>query len=1090
MRTTTLVNGSHSDRLEKLTMENGQCSFLVSLTKYKRRKISAVRDFPAGCGRYAQRLSLRPTEATGTALTNILENVSFKDGRGDGLENGTSDLLSDLRQVVAATKEDIIPDLLDHKFLLPANESIAISNGNGLNKRVVRKYPPRRRVSAIREFPPFCGRNASPLGKEESLEVLSSPKNKSVGLEKSECEMIDKTSTEAVIVDVRQTAGDALDGDLCKIKFERKNSKVTGDTVQSKESAKLLVSTKNKFFGQVNIDDTPLTGSVKGDVKQTLGDVPPKESLEVLASPKNKSCDPEKSRPGMNDKPSTEIVNVDLKQTVEDIPAGDSYMNELELNGAKVIKDKIQHECDKNATTDDNVVSSEMKVDQEERENCNEPPFEEKLYWWDHEFETVVGKDNNDVEGSEEHVGKEIVVYSGEKTPDEKCSVTSDYQNQSQVADVASLEVAPNRVIVHGLLAPSNSLWQEMGARKSKLTAGPGKSESKEKKLDVINMVERQKTKITARKKVDGNDAKGKSLKNISAETASQGAGQLVIWDKEDSVRHNGRDDPHVVPKSRGNDVFIFPICPVDSSSTDQDNDAIVARHKVRETLRLFQGVYRKFLQEEETKSKEGGQACKRIDFRAAHFLKEKNKYINTHKILGAVPGVEVGDEFQYRVELHIIGLHRPIQGGIDFVREGGKILATSIVASGGYADDLDYSDVLIYTGQGGNVMNSSKEPEDQKLERGNLALKNSMYENNPVRVIRGCELSDGKSEGKSSRTYVYDGLYLVEKFWQDVGPHGKLVFKFQLERIPGQPELAWKEVKKVKKYNVREGVCVDDISKGKEVIPICAVNTIDDEKPPPFKYITSLIYPDWCKPTPPKGCNCTTRCSDSAKCACAVKNGGEIPFNHNGAIVEVKPLVYECGPSCRCPPSCPNRVSQHGIKFQLEIFKTKDRGWGVRSLNFIPSGSFICEYLGEFLSDKEAEARTGNDEYLFDIGNNYNDNTLWEGLSTLMPSSVSASDEIVEDSEGFTIDAAEYGNVGRFINHSCTPNLYAQNVLYDHEDKRIPHIMLFAAENIRPLEELTYHYNYVVDQVRDSNGNIKKKSCFCGSHECTGRLY
>ncbi|EXC02084.1 Histone-lysine N-methyltransferase, H3 lysine-9 specific SUVH5 [Morus notabilis] len=369
---------------------------------------------------------------------------------------------------------------------------------------------------------------------------------------------------------------------------------------------------------------------------------------------------------------------------------------------------------------------------------------------------------------------------------------------------------------------------------------------------------------------------------------------------------------------------------------------------------------------------------------------------MNAHKILGAVPGVEVGDEFQYRVELHIIGLHRPIQGGIDSVRVGKKILATSIVESGGYADDLDYLDVLIYTGQGGNVMNSSKEPVNQKLERGNLALKNSMYEKNPVWVIRGCELSDGKSEGKSSRTYVYDGLYLVEKFWQDVGPHGKLVFKFQLERVPGQPELAWKKV------------------------------------------ATVLLN------------------AQLLQNARVVKNGGEIPFNHNGAIIEVKPLVYECGPSCRCPPSCPNRVSQHG--------------------------SFICEYLGEFLSAKEAEARTANGEYLFNIGNNYNDNTLGKGLSTLMPRSV-------EDGEGFTIDAAEYGNVGRFINHSCTPNLYAQNVLYDHEDKRIPHIMLFAAENIRPLEELTFHYNYVADQVRDSNGNIKK-SCFCGSHECTGRLY
>ncbi|GAY62168.1 hypothetical protein CUMW_215660 [Citrus unshiu] len=385
------------------------------------------------------------------------------------------------------------------------------------------------------------------------------------------------------------------------------------------------------------------------------------------------------------------------------------------------------------------------------------------------------------------------------------------------------------------------------------------------------------------------------------------------------------------------------------------------------------------------------------------------------------------------------------------------------------------------------NLLPPSKSPSEEiikaKGSEGSYSLANSIHEQNPVRVIRG------DTKALESRTYIYDGLYLVERYWQDVGSHGKLVFKFKLARIPGQPELSWKVVKKCKKSKVREGLCVDDISQGKELIPICAVNTVDDENPPSFKYTTNIIYPDWCRPVPPKGCDCTNGCSELGKCACVAKNGGELPYNHNGAIVQAKPLVYECGPSCKCPPSCYNRVSQQGIKFQLEIFKTEARGWGVRSLNSIPSGSFICEYAGELLEEKEAERRTSNDEYLFDIGNNYNDGSLWGELSNVMPEAPSSSCGVVEDG-GFTIDAVEYGNVGRFVNHSCSPNLYAQNVLYDHEDKRMPHIMLFAAENIPPLQELTYHYNYVIDQVYDSSGNIKKKSCFCGSSECTGRLY
>ncbi|GMP74061.1 hypothetical protein CsSME_00031592 [Camellia sinensis var. sinensis] len=110
------------------------------------------------------------------------------------------------------------------------------------------------------------------------------------------------------------------------------------------------------------------------------------------------------------------------------------------------------------------------------------------------------------------------------------------------------------------------------------------------------------------------------------------------------------------------------------------------------------------------------------------------------------------------------------------------------------------------------------------------------------------------------------------------------------------------------------------------------------------------------------------------------------------------------------------------------------------------------------------------------------------DDLSTLKLDAQSTPNEVVED--GFTIDAAECANVGRFVNHSYSPNLYAQNVLYDHEDKKMPHIMFFAAENIPPLQELTYHCNYSVDEIRDSNDNIKKKNCYCGSEECTGRMY
>ena len=516
-------------------------------------------------------------------------------------------------------------------------------------------------------------------------------------------------------------------------------------------------------------------------------------------------------------------------------------------------------------------------------------------------------------------------------------------------------------------------------------------------------------------------------------------------------------------------------ICSKDQIS--KDHQAIGNNSRVQGALNLFQELLEKLRREAILTGKKN--VLRKLPVTAAMTLKRQQKWVNTTKRLGHVSGIEVGDTFCYRVELAIIGLHSHFQNGIDYMEKDGKVLAISVVDSGRYANDKESSDVLIYLGQGGNPMvGYNKQPEDQKLERGNLALKNSMDAKTPVRVTRGFQAMKVTSNG-----YTYDGLYFVDKYWQERGQFGKLVFKFQLKRITGEPkfdqrelnqskdsEVRWKTIfndishgrklKKSKKSEVCRKNILNDISLGKEERPIHVVNTIDYEKPQPFTYIARMTYLESSKWSIPSGCDCTDGCSDSVKCACVLKNGGEIPFNCHGAIIETKPWVYECGPLCKCPPSCNNRVSQNGIRFSLEVFKTKSTGWGVRSRNYISSGSFICEYAGELIQDKEAKRRTANDEYLFDL-----------------------------DNGAFAIDAAKFGNVGRFINHSCSPNLYAQKVLYDHDDKRLPHIMLFATKNIPPMRELTYHYNYMVGQVLDINGQIKTKRCYCGSQECKGRM-
>jgi [histone H3]-lysine9 N-trimethyltransferase SUV39H len=42
------------------------------------------------------------------------------------------------------------------------------------------------------------------------------------------------------------------------------------------------------------------------------------------------------------------------------------------------------------------------------------------------------------------------------------------------------------------------------------------------------------------------------------------------------------------------------------------------------------------------------------------------------------------------------------------------------------------------------------------------------------------------------------------------------------------------------------------------------------------------------------------------------------------------KKPIYECHQGCACSFECPNRVVERGRTVPLQIFRTKDRGWGM----------------------------------------------------------------------------------------------------------------------------------------------------------------
>ncbi|XP_059514520.1 histone-lysine N-methyltransferase EHMT1 isoform X5 [Myotis daubentonii] len=251
------------------------------------------------------------------------------------------------------------------------------------------------------------------------------------------------------------------------------------------------------------------------------------------------------------------------------------------------------------------------------------------------------------------------------------------------------------------------------------------------------------------------------------------------------------------------------------------------------------------------------------------------------------------------------------------------------------------------------------------------------------------------------------------------------------------------------------------DIARGYERIPIPCVNAVDGEPSPSnYKYVsqscvTSPMNIDR-NITHLQYCVCIDDCS-SSNCMCGQlsmrcwydKDGRLLPeFN-----MAEPPLLFECNHACACWRNCRNRVVQNGLRARLQLYRTQNMGWGVRTLQDIPVGTFVCEYVGELISDSEADVRE-EDSYLFDLDN--------------------------KDGELYCIDARFYGNVSRFINHHCEPNLVPVRVFMSHQDLRFPRIAFFSTRLIEAGEQLGFDYG---QRFWDIKGKLF--SCRCGSPKC-----
>ncbi|KAF4453933.1 histone-lysine N-methyltransferase, H3 lysine-9 specific dim-5 [Fusarium austroafricanum] len=192
---------------------------------------------------------------------------------------------------------------------------------------------------------------------------------------------------------------------------------------------------------------------------------------------------------------------------------------------------------------------------------------------------------------------------------------------------------------------------------------------------------------------------------------------------------------------------------------------------------------------------------------------------------------------------------------------------------------------------------------------------------------------------------------------------------------------------------------------------------------------------------------------------------------------------IYECHQSCSCSVDCPNRVVERGRTIPLEIFRTQDRGWGVRSPVSIKKGQFVDRYLGEIITSTEADRRRSQsaisqrkDVYLFALDKFTDPDSLDPRLK----------------GPSLEVDGEFMSGPTRFVNHSCDPNMRIFARVGDHADKHIHDLALFAIKDIPAGEELTFDYvDGVSHEGEEPGGDIGHMTpCLCGSKKCRKFLW
>ena len=217
------------------------------------------------------------------------------------------------------------------------------------------------------------------------------------------------------------------------------------------------------------------------------------------------------------------------------------------------------------------------------------------------------------------------------------------------------------------------------------------------------------------------------------------------------------------------------------------------------------------------------------------------------------------------------------------------------------------------------------------------------------------------------------------------------------------------------------------------------------------------------------QGCRCSASCVDPSVCGCVRTQPFYYSLDGRKLANPDHPpdMVYECHLQCQCDVQCANRLVQKGPHPKLELMKAGVKGNGLRCQIDLPKGAFVCEYAGEVIGAEEARRRYQRNldgpNYIF---------ALREHFGRINSNSVITY-----------IDPTHIGNIGRYINHSCDPNLLVVPV---RTDTVVPKLCLFARRDILAGEELSFDYGGGLEPIQGVPDDWNRaKTCQCMAPLC-----